>query len=204
MAWTVHPQVRVTPLVGGPRALASLTALQVQLPAHQTAVSGRVKVQTAQHEGKQRMLPSDLTGFLCVSLLGEAALATFEFPLSYHLRAPVIVGKPPEGMTFAAPGEFRFAGMPPGEYGLYVAIQPQWRSYYSQRFIFQAGTGPEQAEQPGQLVRSIKLRDGETLDLGEVTYVVPQAALEQMLEERGRYFRQRQGASPDQDEPPKD
>ena len=79
---------------------------------------------------------------------------------------PAIIGTPPQGLQFDDPNAFHIAGLPSGDYQLFV----EFRWYSANNAAANTAVAPNEKVKP-QMTFTVK--DGEVLDLKEIKVNVP-------------------------------
>jgi protocatechuate 3,4-dioxygenase beta subunit len=201
VAEVVQSALDVPSLPGGAADLEKTPAHKLELAAMDGAARGRVAMQMDEVKGRNLQYIG-LNGNLTLTVVGAQAFATVTFGVPHELnpaQAPIVIGKALEGWEMGQPGEFSIAGLPPGEYRLFVAF----KSYSYMRSQTKRGGQPAEDEQAPTLLKTFKVEKGETADLGEIPFELPKAALEQATRDRRQQMLMGWGGEAGDDEPVK-
>jgi len=152
------------------RDLPKLAQQQVEIPTGSGRIVGRLAAERA---------PSEISGNqnqanLSVRVVGPMAqgVTNFSYPSEFmggYNAVPVIIGTPPPGYKVHAAGQFTADGLPAGEYK--VLLDATWHNYGNVRASVNVASAD--AKQQPQLLKTFTLKEGESLDLGELKFTPP-------------------------------
>ncbi|HYF52493.1 MAG TPA: carboxypeptidase-like regulatory domain-containing protein, partial [Planctomycetota bacterium] len=158
----IHPQFVLGPVSAQPLArpqdLATLKETPVKANAGKGSIKLKVTLETDGAPGK------NITGYASVTLVGKDTASSAHANMAGpSTKKPLVIGTPPEHLKISAePNVFTFTQLPAGEYKIYAT--PMWHT--GRR------TSANENDEP-KVLRTITLKDGETLDAGELKVKMP-------------------------------
>ncbi|HYF50030.1 MAG TPA: carboxypeptidase regulatory-like domain-containing protein, partial [Planctomycetota bacterium] len=154
------------------RDVLKLEPQEVKIPRGTAKVSGRLTPE------KPVTMNNNMTqGNLVLRVVGASAQGSTyfsypsEFMRGYNNQTPIIIGTPPPDYKIYAQGAFSGENLPPGEYQ--ILLDCNWYNYRTNRWGSTISTTSGEKKPEPQVLAKFTLKEGESLDLGEVKFTPP-------------------------------
>jgi hypothetical protein len=171
-ATLVYPGHQICAVPDGYKGMPALPPVNIARPKIFGSVSGRVTL-----KDKLALSPDETSlAQLDITLIGSGSFATVSLNLPGNfetVREPASSGTPPQAFALRRPGRFSIRDLPPGDYQMKM------------KWLYYNGSDNTNVDLPG---RTVTVKAGEKLDLGEIKIDLPQEHLTNMRETHRRQY----------------